>query len=603
MSLEARISYSQSGPRIGNPWLEDECLQRFTRLLLDETNCDATDQQRVETDLASFGDKCSNEYMNMAENAARFPPQLEQFDQWGQRIDKLHLSEGWKYFMRETAVEGLAGIPYESSCPSAYIHQAVKLLLYEPSSSMAGCPLAMTHGAAAVIRHLLKEQEKNPYMQHKTVAALKHAFERLTTRDPTKSWTSGQWFTEKQGGSDLSKATQTFAIENQTSASTHKLSGFKWFTSAVDAQMTLTLASITKDSTVEMHNERKPLSLFFLETRKHAKTSQEEELNGDMLNGIKVIRLKDKMGTKQLPTAELVLENAGAHLVSPVGAGIKAVAPMLHVTRLHNALTAVSYMLRIRNIATDFAHRRHAFGSTIVDKPLHLQELVEYDMDSRGNLLLALEVSRLLGRVENGVGTDQDDGILRVISSLAKVFTSHECNRLMIQGSEMCGAVGLMTNHISRLRADASVLSVWEGSHATLSLDLLRIARREPEAITALEVSLKRTVEANSELLPHVNKMFESIAVCTKDLKKFEWNAFRLTMNLSRLIVTCLVWRTWLRTKHPEDRFLVEHWTGRLTREMVPIRSPEAFEQMRKFIPQSMRGNNRDSRGLLRSKV
>lgn len=82
----------------------------------------------------------------MARNAELFQPQLEKFDAWGNQVNRLHLSEGWKFFHRESAVEGLVALPYESSRTDEHgrIHQAAKLTMFHPSSGMYSCPLAMT---------------------------------------------------------------------------------------------------------------------------------------------------------------------------------------------------------------------------------------------------------------------------------------------------------------------------------------------------------------------------------------------------------------------------------------------------------------------------
>jgi len=68
-----------------------------------------------------------------------------------------------------------------------------KLYLYSPSSGLYGCPLAMTDGAARTIEVLNFPE----FMQE--------AFNHLTSRDPEIFWTSGQWMTEKGGGSDVGR--------------------------------------------------------------------------------------------------------------------------------------------------------------------------------------------------------------------------------------------------------------------------------------------------------------------------------------------------------------------------------------------------------------
>jgi len=156
--------------------------------------------------------------------------------------------------------------------------QFLKLYLYYPSSGLYGCPLAMTDGAAFLTKHLLSTT-------HPDDEELKQAMSHLTSRDPGQFWTSGQWMTERAGGSDVSAGTQTVA--RFVDGETYELSGTKWFTSAIDSEMTYTLGRVDGK-----------LALFFAKV---------QNLDGS-LNGIQMIRLKDKLGTRQLPTAELILD-------------------------------------------------------------------------------------------------------------------------------------------------------------------------------------------------------------------------------------------------------------------------------------------------------
>ena len=112
---------------------------------------------------------------------------------------------------------------------------------------------------------------------------------------------------------------------------------------------------------------------------------------------MEVVRLKNKLGTRQLPTAELLLDGTVAQLASEPGRGVAAISPMLTVTRLHNSLMAASTMRRIVNVAKDYARRRTAFGKAIADHPLHAQTLARLEVETRAATLLALEVAREAG--------------------------------------------------------------------------------------------------------------------------------------------------------------------------------------------------------------
>mmetsp|Transcript_32993 Transcript_32993/g.50514 ORF Transcript_32993/g.50514 Transcript_32993/m.50514 type:complete len:104 (-) Transcript_32993:672-983(-) len=98
------------------------------------------------------------------------------------------------------------------------------------------------------------------------------------------------------------------------------------------------------------------------------------------LNNIEVVRLKDKMGTRQLPTAELVLRGSEALRISDVGRGIKAISSMLNITRIHNAAASTSCMRRMVALVHDYSRRRTAFGKKIVEHDLHMRTVKEMEM-------------------------------------------------------------------------------------------------------------------------------------------------------------------------------------------------------------------------------
>ena len=131
------------------------------------------------------------------------------------------------------------------------------------------------------------------------------------------------------------------------------------------------------------------------------------------LNGIEVAKMKNKLGTRQLPTAELLLDGAEAVMVGEEGRGVGNISNMLTISRLHNVIAAVGSMRKICSLASDFATRRQAFGNSLAGLPLHLQALARMEVETRGCLLLLLELAGQQGRLEAGLATDQDRLVLR----------------------------------------------------------------------------------------------------------------------------------------------------------------------------------------------
>lgn len=166
------------------------------------------------------------------------------------------------------------------------------------------------------------------------------------------------------------------------------------------------------------------------------------------------MRLKDKLGTRQLPTAELILRGSIGTRVSDIGVGIKSIASMLNVTRIHNACASVSGMRRIIALASDYAQRRVAFGKKIGEHGLHNQTLEKLEMTFRGNLLLILETASLLQETDNK--NFKNENLFRLITAVVKAFTAKDCMNVISEGLECFGGLGYMENSgLPRILRDA----------------------------------------------------------------------------------------------------------------------------------------------------
>jgi hypothetical protein len=207
------------------------------------------------------------------------------------------------------------------------------------------------------------------------------------------------------------------------------------------------------------------LALFYVETRDAA----------GLPNGIVVERLKDKLGTRKLPTAELRLEGALAIPVAGLADGVRNVAPMLNVTRLWNAVCSAAGMQRALALARDYARRREAFGTRLLDRPLHADTLAGLEAEREGAFLLAFRAAELLGRREAGEASADELRLLRAVTPLAKLTTAKQAVAVASEALECFGGAGYVEDTgLPRLLRDAQVLPIWEGTTNVLALDLLR---------------------------------------------------------------------------------------------------------------------------------
>jgi hypothetical protein len=228
------------------------------------------------------------------------------------------------------------------------------------------------------------------------------------------------------------------------------------------------------------------LSVFLIQLR---------DSDGNLRN-IRVDRLKDKLGTRALPTAELTLDGTPAQLVGGAGDGVRKIATLFNVTRVYNAVAAVAGMRRAIALASDYARRRRAFGKPLIEHPLHVETLAEMQLEFRAAFLLAFRVVELLGKEESGEATESELRMLRFLIPVAKLYTAKQAIAVASEALEAFGGEGYIEDSgIPRLLRDAQVLSIWEGTTNILSLDALRAMDRS-EALGEWAADVRRRLSA-----------------------------------------------------------------------------------------------------------
>ena len=450
------MAFFQDPPRLGNQFDDDPMLPSWiARHIGDE---------RIAAELHALGEVAVEYYGKQLADRLN-EPVLTQWDAWGNRIDQIEVSPLWREAQILAAKHGMVAAGYEGTYAAmARTHQFAIVHVLSPSLDVYSCPLAMTDGAA---RTLLGSGNQ---------ALIDKYVPLLTSRDPGAMWTSGQWMTERTGGSDVSQS-ETIA---RNEGGEWRLYGTKWFTSATTAEMALTLARPEGNP-----EGSRGLALFLVELR---------DANGRLRN-ISVNRLKDKLGTRKVPTAELSLEGTPATLVGAAGDGVRAITPMLSVTRTWNSICAVSGMRRALALAGDYARRRRVFGALLVDKPLHVDTLAGIEAEYAGAFCLAFRAVSLLGALEHG-GTEQEERLARALVPIAKLTTGKQAVAVASEAIEACGGAGYVEDTgLPRVLADAQVLPIWEGTTNVLSLDTLR-ALGKGGALEALAAE----IEANLAL-------------------------------------------------------------------------------------------------------
>ena len=442
--------FIQTAPSISNTWHSDHLLRSYLKRVIPRDFF-----AEIEIDLEEFGERAVTDLLALSNQAEANPPHLVNFDAWGNRIDQVVTHPAWDKLNKISAEEGIVAIGYERKYGRwSRVYQFAKLYLFHPSSAYYTCPLAMTDGAAKLIE-TWGDNELNA-----------NVFDRLTSRDPAHFWTSGQWMTEKTGGSDVGETETLAKFEDGA----WRLYGTKWFTSAVTSQMAMTLARVVDPTSGEVVSGSRGLSLFYVELR---------DAHGHP-NKMQIVNLKDKLGTRALPTAELKLMGTPAQLVAKPGEGVKTIATLFNVTRMYNACTTLGAWRRLLDLALDYAEKRHAFNKPLGQHVLHVKTLTDVEVRFHACFHLMMFVAELLGKSEVGEASANENVLLRLLTPITKAWCARQNLAATTELVESFGGAGYLEDTgIPRFLRDNQVLTIWEGTTNVLSLDMLRAIDKE----------------------------------------------------------------------------------------------------------------------------
>jgi alkylation response protein AidB-like acyl-CoA dehydrogenase len=535
-------AFLQDPPSLRNPYEADVLLRGWLARRLDPEVLRA-----VGPELQEMGALAAGPLHELALVHRDDEPEHVPFDAWGRRVDEVRVNEAWRVYARVAAERGLVATAYERRHGRfARLHQFALAYLFHPSSQVYTCPLAMTDGCARTLEQL------GTGLGATRDRVLGH----LLARDPERAWTSGQWMTERVGGSDVGLS-ETVARRGPDGA--FRLYGTKWFTSAVGAQVALTLARPEGNGP-----GGKGLALFLVELRDAA----------GRLRGITVLRLKDKLGTRNLPTAELELDGTPALPVAGLADGVRNMGTMLDLTRTWNAVCAAASLRRGLDLARDYARRRVAFGAPLAEKPLHLDTLAGVAAEQAAAFALTFHTIECLGRREAGERDAREEALLRLLHPLAKLTTGRQAVAGVSEAIEAFGGAGYVEDTgLPALLRDTQVLSIWEGTTNVLALEAYRAIVRADALAPALEEVRTR---ARAAAHPRLRPAAEAAARAADRLEAFwagaarrgaavhEAEARRFALSLGRTLALAL---------------LIEHADWSLARE----RDGRAAEAARRF--------------------
>ena len=340
--------------------------------------------------------------------------------------------------------------------------------LYVQAEFGVCCPLSMTDALTRTIRKFADPALVARYLPG------------LTSQDMDVLMQGAMFMTEQQAGSDVGLIATVAKKQGEHWA----LHGDKWFCSNADAGLALVLA----------RPESAPqgtagLSLFLLP----------RTLPDGSANRYRILRLKDKLGTRAMPSGEIKLEGAFAWLVGDPQQGFKQMADMINMSRLSNGMRAAGLMRRALTEALFVARNRKAFGKNLVDLPLMRRQLLKLMLPAEAARSVLFYTSAELEKSD--AGDDAARRRVRLLTPLIKFRACRDARKVTGDAMEVRGGVGYTEEWSdSRLLRDAHLGSIWEGTSNIVALDVLRAIRRE-HCLEALLPELNERIARAPRLL------------------------------------------------------------------------------------------------------
>lgn len=335
--------------------------------------------------------------------------------------------------------------------------------LFNQAEFGLGCPINVTDGAARLLSRFGDDALKAKYLDG------------LTQTDMTKLTQGGQFMTEKEGGSDVGKLT-TVAVQD---GNYWRLHGEKWFCSNADAEVVMLLAR--PEGAVD---GTRGVGLFLMPRR----------LDDGSPNHYRIVRLKDKLGTRSMASGEIKLEGAIAYAVGRLDRGFVQMAEMVNWSRLSNGVKSAALMRRAHHDANTVANNRVVFGRRIVDLPLARRQLMKIMLATEQAVSLSFLTADALDRAE--AGSQDAAALLRVLTPILKYRATRDARKVCGDALEMRGGIGYIEEFATpRLLRDAHLGSIWEGTGNIVALDALKRAVGRHGAEAALAADLHARID------------------------------------------------------------------------------------------------------------
>jgi putative acyl-CoA dehydrogenase len=398
--------------------------------------------------------------------AERNLPILRTHDRFGNRIDEVELDPSWHWLLRGAIEREIHSLPWRSDETGGHVVRGTMFMLYGNGNDGVMCPVSMTYAAVKALRDSAPDlaAEWEP---------------RLTSSDYDSGALAGMAMTERQGGSDVrANITEAHPVGDDV----YEIHGHKWFCSYPPCDVFLVLAQAPGG-----------LSCFLI-----------ERADG----GMEFQRLKDKLGTRSLPSSEVEFHGARGRLIGEEGRGVPAIIKMVNHTRLDCLFGGTTGLRRGTIEAIHHARHRSAFGKLLIDQPAMRNVLADLAVESEAATVSAMRVARAYD--EQG---DEAAAFRRFATAVMKYWVCKRAPGHAAEALESLGGNGFVEDSgMPLLYRDAPLGSIWEGSGNVAALDVLRAMVKEPDGLPAFMAECELASGADPRLDAHMNDARERAA-------------------------------------------------------------------------------------------
>ncbi|MFM1814931.1 MAG: hypothetical protein RLZ98_1626 [Pseudomonadota bacterium] len=409
--------------------------------------------------------------------ANKYPPRLETHDSRGRRIDIVEYHPAYHRMMELGTVAGLHCSGFDGA--GAHVRRAAKFYMTAQVEPGHCCPLTMTNASLAVLGNAgaafapwVEKIRRRSYDPFLAPLAEKAAI------------TVGMGMTEKQGGSDV-RANTTLAVPDPGDEGCYLITGHKWFMSAPMSDAFVVLAQAPGGLTC------------FLVPRVHEDGAR---------NGIRLQRLKDKLGNRSNASAECEFAAASGWRIGAEGEGGASIIQMVLATRLDCAVSSAALMRRSVAMAIHHCRQRQTFGQPLTAHPIMQHVLADLVLDVEAAVALSFRLARSFDLA----GDERAAAWRRLMTPVTKFWVCKVAPVVISEALECLGGNGYVEeNGAALLYREAPVNSIWEGAGNIMALDVLRVLQREPDVVETVLEDIEAVVGADVHLKGGLDRVRE----------------------------------------------------------------------------------------------